>query len=58
MAARNPIILDYKLNDWPAWIEEVGSSASGIFIPDQDGHQEFLTRPVKIQVQEIDEYLV
>jgi hypothetical protein len=56
MAARNPIILD-KPEDWPAWIEEVGSAIPdeiwSLVDPDEDTHEEFLEKPTKPQVQEL-----
>jgi hypothetical protein len=56
MSLRNPIILD-KPEDWPAWIEEVGSSIPDeiwlLVDPDGNSHEEFLAKPTKTQVQEI-----
>jgi hypothetical protein len=58
MAIRNPIVLD-KPEDWPAWIEEVGSSIPdeiwSLVDPDESVHEEFLTKPAKPKVQEINE---
>ena len=56
MSLRNPIILD-KPEDWPAWIEEVGSSVPDeiwlLVDPDGNSNEEFLAKPTKTRVQEI-----
>ena len=56
MSLRNPIILD-KPEDWSAWIEEVGSSIPdeiwSLVDPDENAHEEFLVKPTKTRVQEI-----
>ena len=56
MSLRNPIILD-KPEDWPAWIEEVGSSIPDeiwlLVDPDGNSNEEFLAKPTKTRVQEI-----
>lgn len=58
MATRKPIILD-KPEDWPTWIEEIGSSIPddiwSLIDPDidQDDYEEFLPKPNKPQVEEV-----
>lgn len=58
MSVRNPIILD-KPEDWPTWIEEVGSSIPdeiwSLVDPDEAVHEELLEKPTKPQVQQINE---